>query len=38
MASEKEIDGIISFGVNPIVVAAAYVLEKMGLPSMGSMS
>lgn len=35
VAREKEIDGIISFGVDPGVVAAAYVQEKMGLPSMG---
>lgn len=35
VAQEKLIDGIISFGVDPGVVAAAYVQEKMGLPSMG---
>jgi len=35
VAQEKHIDGIISFGVDPGVVAAAYVQEKMGLPSMG---
>lgn len=35
VAQEKQIDGIISFGVDPGVVAAAYVQEKMGLPSMG---
>lgn len=34
-ARERQIDGIISFGVDPGVVAAAYVQEKMGLPSMG---
>lgn len=34
-AQEKQIDGIISFGVDPGVVAAAYVQKKMGLPSMG---
>lgn len=34
-AQEYRIDGIISFGVDPGVVAAAYVQEKMGLPSMG---
>lgn len=34
-AQEHQIDGIISFGVDPGVVAAAYVQEKMGLPSMG---
>ena len=30
---EKQIDGILSFGVDPGVVTAAYVAEKMGLPS-----
>ena len=35
LAQEHQIDGIISFGVDPGVVAAAYVQEKMGLPSMG---
>jgi len=35
VAHEKQIDGILSFGVDPGVVAAAYVQEKMGLPSMG---
>lgn len=35
IAQEKEIDGIISFGVDPGVVTAAYVQELMGLPSMG---
>ena len=34
-AREKKIDGIISFGVDPGVITAAYVQEKMGLPSMG---
>ena len=34
-ARERQIDGIISFGVDPGVVAAAYVQEKMELPSMG---
>lgn len=34
-ARERLIDGIISFGVDPGVVAAAYVQEQMGLPSMG---
>jgi len=34
-AQEHQIDGIISFGVDPGVVAAAYVQEKMVLPSMG---
>ena len=32
MAQEKRIDGIMSFGVDPGVVSAAYVAEKMGLP------
>ena len=35
VAQEKLIDGIISFGVDPGVEAAAYVQEQMGLPSMG---
>lgn len=35
VAQEKAIDGIISFGVDPGIVSAAYVQEKMGLPSMG---
>ena len=35
VAREKEIDGIISFGVDPGVVTAAYVQEQMDLPSMG---
>lgn len=34
-AKELEIDGIISFGVDPGVVAAAYVQEQLGLPQMG---
>lgn len=34
-AQEKHIDGIMSFGVDPGVVSAAYVQEKMGLPSFG---
>lgn len=33
VAQEKQIDGILSFGVDPGVVTAAYVAEKMGLPS-----
>lgn len=33
VAIEKQIDGILSFGVDPSVVTAAYVAEKMGLPS-----
>lgn len=35
VAREKQIDGIMSFGVDPGVVSAAYVQEKMGLPSFG---
>lgn len=35
IAKEKEIDGIMSFGVDPGVVTAAYVAEKMRLPSPG---
>ena len=35
VAKEKAIDGIMSFGVDPGVVAAAYVAEEMGLPSPG---
>jgi len=35
VAQEKNIDGIMSFGVDPGVVAAAYVQDKMGLPSFG---
>ena len=34
-AREKQIDGIMSFGVDPGVVSAAYVQEQMGLPSQG---
>ncbi len=34
-AQKRSIDGIISFGVDPGVVSAAYVQEKMHLPSMG---
>lgn len=34
-ARKLEIDGIISFGVDPGVVSAAYVQEQMGLPQMG---
>ena len=33
VAQEKQIDGILSFGVDPGVVTAAYVADKMGLPS-----
>lgn len=32
VARERKIDGILSFGVDPGVVTAAYVAEKMGLP------
>ena len=35
VAREKEIDGIMSFGVDPGVIAASYVQNKMGLPSFG---
>ena len=35
VAQEHQIDGIISFGVDPGVEAAAYVQEQMSLPSMG---
>ena len=35
VAQEKNIDGIMSFGVDPGVVAASYVQNKMGLPSFG---
>ena len=35
-AQERKIDGIISFACDPGVVSAAYVAEKMGLPSVGS--
>ena len=35
VAKEKQIDGIISFAVDPGVITAAYVQEQMGLPSMG---
>lgn len=33
VAREKQIDGILSFGVDPGVVTAAYVADRMGLPS-----
>lgn len=36
VALEKRIDGIMSFATDPGVVTAAYVAEKMGLPSCGS--
>lgn len=35
VAREKQIDGIMSFGVDPGVVSASYVQNKMGLPSFG---
>ena len=35
VAQEIQIDGIMSFGVDPGVIAASYVQNKMGLPSFG---
>lgn len=35
VAREKQIDGIMSFGVDPGVVAASYVQNQLGLPSFG---
>lgn len=35
VAQKKQIDGIMSFGVDPGVVSASYVQEKMGLASFG---
>ena len=35
-AQKRNINGIISFACDPGVVTAAYVAEKMGLPSVGS--
>ncbi len=35
-ARELEVDGVMSFACDPGVVTAAYVAEKMGLPSCGS--
>lgn len=35
-AKKRSIDGIMSFACDPGVVTAAYVAEKMGLPSVGS--
>ena len=35
VAREKQIDGIMSFGVDPGVVSASYVQTHMGLPSFG---
>ena len=34
-ALERKIDGIMSFGVDPGVISAAYVQDRMGLPSFG---
>ena len=34
-AQEKQIDGIMSFGVDPGVVSASFVQNQMGLPSFG---
>ena len=36
LTKELDIDGIMSFAVDPGVVTAAYVAEKMGLPFQGS--
>ena len=35
VAQEKQIDGIMSFGVDPGVMSASYVQNRMGLPSFG---
>ena len=35
VAREKDIDGIMSFGVDPGVISASYVQNQMGLPSFG---
>lgn len=35
VAQEKQIDGIMSFGVDPGVIAASYVQNRMRLPSFG---
>lgn len=35
VAQEKEVDGVMSFGVDPGVVAASYVQNKLNLPSFG---
>lgn len=37
IAQEKKIDGIMSFGVDPGVVSASYVQNKMNLPSFGQL-
>lgn len=36
LAEQLRVDGIMSFACDPGVVTAAYVAEKMGLPSVGS--
>lgn len=35
IAKDKEIDGILSYAVDPGVLTAAYVAEQMGLPNVG---
>lgn len=35
LAKEKQVDGIMSFACDPGVVPAAYVAEKLGLPTVG---
>lgn len=35
VAQDKQIDGIMSFGVDPGVISASFVQNKMGLPSFG---
>ena len=35
VARDRKIDGIMSFGVDPGVLAASYVQEQLGLPSFG---
>lgn len=35
IAQEKQINGILSYAVDPGVLTAAYVAEKMGLPNVG---
>ncbi len=35
IAKEKQIDGILSYAVDPGVLTAAYVAEQMGLPNVG---
>lgn len=36
IAKDKEIDGILSYAVDPGVLTAAYVAEQLGLPNVGS--